>query len=161
MKIRQFFLGVVSVFALVVCAHGFTRASGPYDQDVTVAYAPEQELLVSISTTSGVLSHTVGVAGGTKAVEYRRTLATTLPWSVETNSDEVYSYYKVIPAAEDAPEPESRSCCYFTCSGYIYAQYSTPWRCVGSGNSCQICDVTCVSSNEYCPRTTRLQQVLD
>lgn len=93
-------LRLLSMIAVVACAAVSTWADDDGIGEATTGYPLEDELVIQVGTHNGVLSHIVSTTGGTSFVKYERTIADTIPWTVESDSDETMSYFKAI-AAED------------------------------------------------------------
>lgn len=85
-----------------------------------------------------------------------RETANTLPWSVQSMTDENHSYYDVL-ATEATEQGGTKTCCKLTCDGFTwYFSFSTR-DCYPGGYSCEHCTYLCVGGYLNCPvGSTRL-----
>lgn len=158
MSTRRLCAGIVSMLILITCFGGFVRADNPYDLEATTGYPVAEELLVYISLHSGVLSHVV-TTGNTKAIMYTRATASTPAWSVQSDSDETYGYYRVLPG--EAEDQSGKICCSFTCGAWVLDYDPALHTCWGTGNDCRLCSQTCTGGHSSCPHQYPFLEVID
>jgi hypothetical protein len=147
MNTRRVFRFWVPLAVLVVCAIGISRAEDElYSEEATTGYGLLTEVIIRIANVNGVHKETVDT-NGAEVVTYQRTIASTIPWSVVSDSDETYSYYRAIPGRA---ETESQStCCSFDCHQGLFDIVSG--HCLPNPTgSCQVCNEVCNSINGTC-----------
>jgi hypothetical protein len=149
MKIGRLFRISLSLVALVVCASGISRADPTlYSEAATTGYALEADLTIHISTVDGVIHNAVYTTGAV-VVDYSRPVGST-PWSVEFDSDETYSYYKVIPGRNETDS--NSTCCSFDCQPGGLSGFGG--TCIPGGGMpgypCQACGQICTAVNGHC-----------
>ena len=161
MRFRRLVRFSVPMLAVAICALGLTWGDDVVvEEEATAAYPLGDELLIHLVTVDGVRIQTVSTVGGTHAVEYRRTLATTVPWTNDSADDESLSYYKVIPG-EQGSSP-TKTCCNFSCSAETYNfAVGGNGRCSGYGDSCRVCIAACTTDNSVCSRVGKVIAVID
>ncbi len=160
MRIRRLVRFAVPLIAVATCAVGITWGDDEVvGQEATTGYGLESELLIHMVTVGGVAYHTLSTSAA-HAVEYRRTLATTIPWTVESVSDATMSYYKAIPG--DQQTPNGRICCQFLCSLETYNyEVGGNGRCGGTGNSCRVCTQICSGDPLVCNTPGKWLAIID
>ena len=148
MKSSQCVLGsCLLAVAVIASSGGTTWADDTYSEDATAYYNVESELLLHMATVNGTVYHTLHT-GGTKYVEYRR--PTSGPaWTVTSENDETYSYYRAVPA--QVPQPLGLLCCEFVCASGAGGLNTQTDQCTAAGNNCDICTQVCSSYNPTCP----------